>query len=315
MARIRSIHPGLWTDESFVSVSPLARLLHIGIWNECDDQGAFEWKPITLKMRLLPNDNADVPALLTELTGANMVGRYAVDGREYGAVRNFGRFQRPKKPKSSYPMPSEWRKYAASDLSDGEPDDDETPSSAPPPQDEVSSVGKEFPTSSTPAQDEVTTVPIAAESAPQMEEEGGNREEVQAGRSLRSLVRSRAAKADPEFAAFYAAYPRHEASDDGLKAWRSVISHGVGVAEIMAGLARFRFNTDPTYIPLPASWLRAGRWKDEPMQARPTQLPQRRETHSEERRRKLGIQSRFDVMDDLDSPVTLDGEASHVRLN
>ncbi len=140
-------------------------------------------------------------------------------------------------------------------------------------------------------------------------------EEKKEDRSLRSLVRSRAAKADPEFAAFYAAYPRHEASDDGLKAWRSVISHGVGVAEIMAGLARFRFNTDPTYIPLPASWLRAGRWKDEPMQARPTQLPQRRETHSEERRRKLGIQSRFDVMDDLDSPVTLDGEASHVRLN
>jgi uncharacterized protein YdaU (DUF1376 family) len=40
--------------------------------------------------------------------------------------------------------------------------------------------------------------------------------------------------------------------------------------------------------------------------------PQRRETHSEERRRKLGIKSRFD---ELDIPVTLDAETTHVRLN
>ena len=46
MARIRSVHPGLWTDEAFVSVSMTARLLAIGLWNQCDDQGAFEWKPI-----------------------------------------------------------------------------------------------------------------------------------------------------------------------------------------------------------------------------------------------------------------------------
>src|SRR4051794_19179480 len=39
-ARIRSIHPRLFTDEAFVSCLPLARLLLLGIWTEADDHGA-----------------------------------------------------------------------------------------------------------------------------------------------------------------------------------------------------------------------------------------------------------------------------------
>lgn len=96
MARIRSVHPGLWTDERFASVSPLARLLFIGIWNECDDMGSFEWSPLKLKMRLLPADNADAGALLEELAAANCIMQYEIDGRQLGAVRNFALFQRPK---------------------------------------------------------------------------------------------------------------------------------------------------------------------------------------------------------------------------
>lgn len=104
MARIRSVHPGLWTDEAFVCVSPLARLLFIGIWNECDDMGSFEWSPLKLKMRLLPADNADVNELLAELEANGCIRRYEMDGRQLGAVRNFAKFQRPKKPNSIYPQ-------------------------------------------------------------------------------------------------------------------------------------------------------------------------------------------------------------------
>jgi hypothetical protein len=73
--------------------------------------------------------------------------------------------------------------------------------------------------------------------------------------------RSRACQADPEFAAFYDAYPRHDAPDDALKAWRQVIAKGATAAEIMAGLARYQFRSDPQYIRLPAGWLRGGCWK------------------------------------------------------
>ena len=113
MSRIRSVHPGLWTDERFMEVSPLARLLFIGIWNECDDKGSFEWSPIKLKARLLPVDNCDVVALLAELESTGSVIRYEMSGRKFGAVRNFTRYQRPKKPNSTYPQTDEVRNFCA----------------------------------------------------------------------------------------------------------------------------------------------------------------------------------------------------------
>lgn len=163
MARIRSVHPGFWTDEAFVSVSPLARLLAIGIWNECDDQGAFAWKPVTLKMRILPADNADVAALLAELEAADLLRRYEAGGKELGAVRNFAKFQRPKKPHYTHPMPDTMRVYAGHDAAGSEPDDDETPSGAPPPKANGAAVSHQFPTASPP-------IPQKGEIAPQMKE-------------------------------------------------------------------------------------------------------------------------------------------------
>lgn len=113
MARIRSIHPGLFTDEAFASACPMARILLIGLWCEADDQGVFEWKPLTIKMRILPGDNADVPALLAELADANTIRKFEMDGRQYGAVRNFRRFQRPKKPVVVHPLPDDLRDFVA----------------------------------------------------------------------------------------------------------------------------------------------------------------------------------------------------------
>lgn len=111
MSRIRSIHPGLWTDEAFVSLSPMARLLLMGIWNECDDNGSFAWSPLGLKMKILPADNADANELLAEMVEAGIVKRYEVAGKPYGAVRNFCQYQRPKKPNSVYPQTDEIREW------------------------------------------------------------------------------------------------------------------------------------------------------------------------------------------------------------
>ena len=112
MARIRSIHPGLWTDEAFATLSMAARVLIMGIWNHADDGGGFEWKPLTLKMRIFPADNVDVSALLEELSSSNLVLEYDADGKRFGAVRNFGKWQRAQKPDRFCPMPPEVREYA-----------------------------------------------------------------------------------------------------------------------------------------------------------------------------------------------------------
>jgi hypothetical protein len=113
MARIRSIHPGQTKDSDFVELSFPARLLAIFIRNWCDDQGVFEWKPKQLKMEIFPADNIEIDPLLSELIAHKQVMSYELDGRHYGAVRNFGDWQRPKKPNRVYPVTQEVRKWTA----------------------------------------------------------------------------------------------------------------------------------------------------------------------------------------------------------
>jgi hypothetical protein len=87
----------------------------MGIWNECDDSGSFEWSPLKLKMRILPADNIDAKALLEQIEAAGGVMRYEVGGRHYGAVRNFCQFQRPKKPNSIHPQTAEVRAFVGTE--------------------------------------------------------------------------------------------------------------------------------------------------------------------------------------------------------
>lgn len=150
MARIRSVHPSLFTDEAWVSCSPIARVFYIGLMTVADDQGLFEWKPLQLKMQILPADAADVPALLAELVGVNLIAELASGGKRLGAIRYFRRFQRPKKPNSVFVLPEEWRTYVG--LSDAASDQDEP---------EADGVPNQFPPGS--------------EEAEQMEDGGGRR--------------------------------------------------------------------------------------------------------------------------------------------
>jgi hypothetical protein len=103
MSRIRSVHPGFFTDEDLVSVSMGARLMFIGLGVEADDKGVFEWKPLTIKMRLFPADNVVVEELLAELSVAGAIRQFENGGKKYGAIRNFRKFQKPKTPNNIHP--------------------------------------------------------------------------------------------------------------------------------------------------------------------------------------------------------------------
>lgn len=98
MARIRSVHPSLWTDENFVSMPLAARLFLIGLWNEADDYGMFEWKPVTLKMRLAPADNVDAAELLEVISNNGFITKITRENKEIGVISNFRKFQKPKNP-------------------------------------------------------------------------------------------------------------------------------------------------------------------------------------------------------------------------
>jgi len=226
MARIRSIHPALFTDEAFASLSMAARVLLLGLWTEADDQGVFDWKPVTLKMRIMLVDNVSVPDLLLELEGWNAVKRFSQDGKEFGAIRNFCKFQRPKTPKYRALKSAEIRNYVASAYHVTETTE---PEPAPFPQ---------------------------KEEIPPQREEGGGRE---GGKSTRA-----ASPSNEDFENFKRDYPKR-AGQYGWKAaerkYLALVKTGVNPKMIAMALVRFseemrklkRVGTE--FIPMPASWL------------------------------------------------------------
>lgn len=175
MARIRSIHPGIFTDEAWVSCAPLTRLLFFGLLTDADDQGVFEWKPLQIKMRLLPGDVADVGAMLDEMAAVDLVKAFEHGGKRFGAIRNFRKHQRPKKPNSIHFLPEELRTYVA--LNDASSDHEA---------DDLPPVGNWFPTH--------------GENPPQMEDGGWRMEDV-------SDASASSQGAGDEFAALWTAYP------------------------------------------------------------------------------------------------------------
>jgi hypothetical protein len=194
MARIRSVHPGLFTDETFMELSPHAQIFTIGLWTEADDQGVFPWKPKTLKARLLPAASVDAGELLAQLLDGGVLGRFEVDGQSYGVIRNFRRFQRPEKPKAVHPLPEKWREFVGLSsnshtcsrkpqppIGDGAP-------SGPGPADDLppmsgGAVEDVEPTDHRPVGDQSAT---SRRFAGPMEEEGGRREEEEKPPSLPS---------------------------------------------------------------------------------------------------------------------------------
>lgn len=120
MPRIRSVHPGLFTDDAFMQLSMAARVLFIGLLCESDDQGIFKVRPPTLKAHVLPCDQEDICELLRELEDLNFLRRYDVDGVAYACIRNFRQWQRPKKPNAIHPLPDALRGYVKLPLVDEE---------------------------------------------------------------------------------------------------------------------------------------------------------------------------------------------------
>lgn len=76
MARIRTIKPEFFTSDDICALSPMARILYIGLWCEADREGRFAWTPSGFKRRYLPDDACDIDALCAELTSRTLVVRY-----------------------------------------------------------------------------------------------------------------------------------------------------------------------------------------------------------------------------------------------
>jgi len=110
MSRIRNIKPEYFVHEGINDMSIAARLMLPGIWTCCDKHGRFEWKPRTLKNKILPFDVLDFEALMLEAVAGGFITRYNVNGQQYGQAVNWTKHQaigtREKDAKFEYPAPS-----------------------------------------------------------------------------------------------------------------------------------------------------------------------------------------------------------------
>lgn len=79
MARIRTVKPDFFTSDDICSLSPLARLLYIGLWCEADREGRMAWTPKAFKRRYLPDDDCDIAKLCHELLARDLVRLYGED--------------------------------------------------------------------------------------------------------------------------------------------------------------------------------------------------------------------------------------------
>lgn len=266
MARIRSVHPGLYTDEAFMTISMAARVLLVGLWSHADDGGGFEWKPLVLKARIFPADNLDIEPVLHELEENDIIKKYDVSGKGYGAVRNFGKWQRPQKPKRFVPMPKLVREYCQSKdiCSDHESDSDSN------------QLRDEYRTGTQPVNDQSSNFNSEGRKVGRKEGRKVIPPNPRAGGCAldprQADIEVSIADARPptdEFDQFWAAYPRKTGKDDARKAF-SRARKRVSLRVIAEGLnAQLPTWPDPKssegrFIPHPATWLNGGRWSDDP---------------------------------------------------
>jgi hypothetical protein len=247
MSRIRSIHPGIFSDEAWAVVSIAARWFAQGIATEADDNGVFEWKPLQLKMRIFPADNVNATELLTELESAGIVQGFTADGKRYGAIRNFCKYQRPRKPKAWFPCPDEIRLFTALDGRSVEPDDGEE----------------------APVQKKSEPVPHKSEKSPQMEDGVGEEKEEQIAPTSLSVTRA-SERAPSDFphdafeSHFWPAYPNKVGKSAASSKFEAIRKGGkVSFEAIMAGVDAYtRFKPPEREWCNPLTWLNQGRWND-----------------------------------------------------
>jgi hypothetical protein len=101
MARNRMVKPEFWSDEKIGALSPVARLLFVGIWNFSDDEGKISGNMRFLKSSIFPYDKFAVEKYAKELEVALLICPYITNRSQYYFVRNFNKHQRIDKPQPS----------------------------------------------------------------------------------------------------------------------------------------------------------------------------------------------------------------------
>jgi hypothetical protein len=120
MARLRTLKPGFFTNETLAELPPLARLAFAGLWVQADREGRLEDRPKRLKAEILPYDRCDFDQILAVLAAHAFIERYEVDGSRYIQVTNFSKHQNPHIKEAASMIPAPNCQGASTDPTPGE---------------------------------------------------------------------------------------------------------------------------------------------------------------------------------------------------
>ena len=110
MARIRTVKPEFWQDETIGELSSNARLLFLACLNISDDEGLLKWNAAFLRSQCFIYDDlsiSDIESMMSEITSRGMILEYKDSKQQkHGWFINFRKHQkidRPQKAKNQIP--------------------------------------------------------------------------------------------------------------------------------------------------------------------------------------------------------------------
>lgn len=121
MARIRTIKPEFWTSEQVADCSPNTRLLFIGMWSFCDDNGIHPASLKRIKMEVFPSDSiseSELQTAIQELITSRLLSEYDVAGKRYWQVTGWHNHQRIDRPTFKFPLPNSIEKLEGEPIID-----------------------------------------------------------------------------------------------------------------------------------------------------------------------------------------------------
>jgi hypothetical protein len=282
LARIRSVKPEFWEDQELAEqVSRDARLLYIGLWNLADEHGRLRGDPRFVHGRVYPYEPDltvdDVANMLDELVRAGKVIQYRASAAGiYIYLPNLGKHQRLERDKVASKLPD-------------------------PDAEGVELLPPRAPTTQCRAQTS------AEKSAPSAEKsallygtgsmEHGDAHRVEPARDstdesalipappptpstapkLRAWSEA-AVLADPNWIAFWEAYPLKRDRRKAINAWLNALKRKVSPDLLASAAAAYRDNPSRKldYTLHPTTWLNGNRWEDEDVAAQPPKAQEQR---------------------------------------
>jgi hypothetical protein len=265
MARIRSIKPETFTSDDVNGLSVKARWSFVGLWCYVDDAGRGRADPRLVKAAVWPIDDSvspeEVAGHLDEMERRSMICRYESGGLAYLHVVEFGTHQRINRPTPSK-LPD------CSRQTHGALTEDAVTS--------INSSSPEHQVNGLPAGQDLFTEDSLSDDGTLTEgslrarkEQGtGNRE--QGTKPARRAERVECGSdQDPDFTAFWDAYPRKVGKGQARDQWRAAIKRKADPKEIILAAERFRDDPARKAKPIdktchPGTWLHGERYNDAP---------------------------------------------------